>query len=59
MERKILAAALVLSILLDTALLVGNIIAKNWPMSLGNLLIDGMFVYVLYIGYKSASKRKQ
>lgn len=59
MERKVLGAALVLSILLDTALLIGNIVEKNWPMALGNLLIDGMFVFVLYIGYKSTMKGKK
>ena len=56
MERIILGVALILSILLNSALLVGNIVAKNWPMVIGNVLIDGMFVYVLYIGYKSTTK---
>ena len=59
MERKVLAVALVLLIILDTVLLVGNIVEKNWPMALGNILIDGMFVFMLFIGYKSASKGKK
>ncbi len=58
MERIILGIALVVSVLLNTTLFIGNIVAKNWPMALGNLLIDGMFVFILCIGYKSTAKGK-
>ena len=58
MERIILGIALVVSVILNTTLFIGNIVAKNWPMALGNLLIDGMFVFILYIGYKSTAKGK-